>query len=106
MEKTNVAKLPTADLDDYGIAMDRCSVKDIIEGKNEIAKVSHSYIDSIRTKQVIRNGFFGAVYMGTDTVLHRSFAIKAIHTDIISGGNSSNVPKMEAEFLKEIKVRP
>ena len=83
MEKTNVAKLPTADLDDYGIAMDRCSMKDII-----------------------RNGFFETVYMGTDTVLHRSFAIKAIHTDIISGGNSSNVPKMEAEFLKEIKVRP
>ena len=87
----DAAKLPSTDINDDVITMDRCSVKDVLEGKNAMAVVSPSYIESIRTKKVIRNGFFGIVYKGTDTVLHRNFAIKAFNTDIISGGNSADV---------------
>ena len=96
----DLAKLPTADFDDEAIAMDRCSVLSVLVGKNEIAAVSPSYIASIRTKEAIRNGFFGTVYKGIDTNLRRSFAIKAINTDVLWGG----VRKEEETFLKEMKV--
>ena len=101
----DAAKLPSTDIHDDVITMDRCSVKDVLEGKNAMAVVSPSYIESIRTKKVIRNVFFGIVYIGTDTVLHRNFAIKAFNTDIISGGNSADVQTVEETFLKEMKVK-
>jgi ankyrin repeat protein len=101
----DLAKLPTADFNDKEIAVDRCSVLAVLVGKKDIAAVSPSYIESIRTKEIIGNGVFGTVFKGTDTNLRRSFAIKAINTDRLSSGNSAEVEKAAGSFLKEIQVR-
>ena len=101
----DLAKLPTADSNDDVIAMDRCSVLAVLVEEKEMAAVSPSYIESIRTKEILRNGFFGSVYKGADAELRRSFAIKAINTELLWGGNSADVQKAEESFLEEIKVR-
>ena len=71
-----------------------------------MAAVSPSYIEAIRTEEIIANGCFGTVYKGTDNILNRSFAIKAITEDLFLSANSVNAPTATKEaFLTEMKVR-
>ena len=97
--------LPSTDFNDEEVVVDRCSILAVLVGKNDIASVSPSYIESIRTEEIIGNGVFGTVFKGTDTNLRRSFGIKAISTDTLCDGNSSDVEKAGEAFQKEIQVR-
>jgi serine/threonine protein kinase len=81
-------------------------VKDVIEQiVSEPSAVSPSYIESIllRDKQ-LGKGFFGTVYKGKDSVLGRSFAIKAINKDILKGGNSEDIQQAMQTFQREQEV--
>ena len=69
-----------------------------------MAAVSQSYVESIRTEEIIGNGFFGTSYKGTDAKLHRSFAIKAITSGILWGGLPADMQQAEESFLTEMKV--
>jgi hypothetical protein len=105
VEEKNISKLPPAHSNDEEITMDRDAVLAVLVGKNDLADVSPSYIESIGTKEIIGKGCFGTVYKGTDMALNRSFAMKAIKTDILRGGHSAVVQKAKETFLMEIEVR-
>ena len=85
--------------------MDRKSVLAVLVGKNEMAAVSPSYIESTRSEEVIGNGVFGKVYKGTDIALNRNFAIKAIDTDLFRSGHSADVQVAKEALLTELTVR-
>jgi hypothetical protein len=87
-------------------ASDRKKVKDVIEQiVSEPPAVSPAYIESIllRDKQ-LGKGFFGTVYKGKDSVLGRSFAIKAINKDILKGGSSEDIQQAMQTFQREQEV--
>jgi Ankyrin repeats (many copies)/Ankyrin repeat len=100
----DLTKLPTAAADNE-ITRDRGSVLAILVDKKEMAAVSPSYVQSIRSEEIIGNGVFGTVYKGTDIALKRSFAIKRIKTDVLWGGHSACVQNAKEAFLAELKVR-
>ena len=100
---TDLVQLPVETSNDYWI--DRNSVLAVLVGKHGMVEVRSSYIDSIRTGESIGNGCFGPVYKGTDKGLKRSFAIKAIGTDILWDGNSADARTAMESFLTEMKVR-
>jgi serine/threonine protein kinase len=102
---TDLAKPSAAAANDDEITSDRCSVLAVLVGKNENSAVSPSYVKSIRTEKIIGNGFFGTVYRGNDIALKRSFAIKALNTDLLLGGHSADAQKAKEAFLTELKVR-
>ena len=92
--KSDVPTLPPTDVDmnvvrptiaaANTLIKDRCSVQDILEGQYKKATTSLSHFESTRSKEIIGNGFFGTACKGTDMKLHSSFALKAIHTDLLT----------------------
>jgi hypothetical protein len=115
-EKSDVPSLPPTDVDldlakpshaatNDAIPRDPFSVQDISEGTNEVTEAAFSYLESIRTREVIQNGFFGTACKGADMTLHSSFAVKAIHTALLADGDSAEDQKAKDTFLMEIEVR-
>ena len=79
----DLANLPADAANDEHITMDRRSARAVLAGKNEMAAISTSYIESIRTKEIIGKGCFGIVYKGTNFALTRNFAIKTFKADLL-----------------------
>jgi ankyrin repeat protein len=67
--------------------------------------VSQEYVDEILTNVQLGQGFFGVVWKGVDTVLNTTFAVKAIHQELVQHGHSGDVQAARATFQRELDVR-
>jgi hypothetical protein len=73
----------------------------------EPVAVSQEYVDEILTEPrvVLCEGFFGVVWKGVDTVLNTTFAVKAIHQELVQHGYPADVQAARATFQRELNVR-
>jgi hypothetical protein len=75
--------------------------------RGEPVAVSQEYIEEILTEPrvVLGEGFFGVVLKGVDTVLNTTFAVKAIHQELVQHGHTADVQAARATFQQELDVR-
>jgi ankyrin repeat protein len=86
-------------------AQDRMCIRKAMEPTScEPTLVSVAYVESIRTKTFLGDGFFGTVFKGKDSVLEQEFAIKSINPDILRGGTQQDIERALNTFRKEQKV--
>jgi ankyrin repeat protein len=90
--------------DSYAQDRDRIR-KAIAHPSQEPALVSVSFVESIKTRTFLGDGFFGTVYKGTDPILGHDFAIKSIRTEILRGGTKQELEAAMRTFKTEQEVR-
>ena len=66
--------------------------------------VSENYVKEILTEVKLGEGVFGVVYKGVDTVLNTTFAVKAIHQELVQHRDSVDVQAARATFQRELDV--
>jgi hypothetical protein len=101
-----VAWLESAMKNKHPIEDDRKRVEAVVTlASRDPAAVSVSYIEHLRTGEVLGRGYFGTVRKGRDALLRRDFAVKAINTDILAGGSKEEIERAVQTFKQEQEVR-
>ena len=84
---------------------ERTKLLQVITGeKDKPVSVPQEYVETIMSRQELGKGYFGVVFLGTDTVLKEKFAIKSINRKILIGGTKEDLERVKKEFKKEQKV--
>jgi hypothetical protein len=80
----------------------------VISGEQDTPVSVHTnYVEAImKGQRVLGKGNFGVVVKGTDDVLGQDFAIKAIDTEVLLGGNvtKDKLERVKKEFKQEQQV--
>lgn len=85
---------------------DREALRESIERNEYQSIVTEEYIKSIQTKEKSGSGFFGIVYRGYDSVLHKTVAIKILDIQLMAGDIKPEIiEEKKKSFHKEQAVR-
>jgi ankyrin repeat protein len=85
--------------------VEREEIQKVIDLKcDKPVAVTQEYVDEILTNVQLGQGFFGVVWKGVDTVLNTTFAVKAIHQELVQHGHTGDVQAARATFQRELDV--